>query len=395
MKKSDSNTKFKIIIGNWYQRTTLHLTEVHFLFNYGSSNLDLDKKILKNFHKKFNFASVKREAGCLEAVVARTKDDIEIKYYEDGLYVLEIESADVVGAETKLRKYYDEVLSPAISYIFSKGAPTPKILANIKIGYPAGVGIITPKPKKYVIDEKIFGKVYSRIESKDFVVYKTPNYVIVVSTEEFSHVVSELIEMQLFFREFKDQLQKYLNIHRTIWEEISTIKERKFVKGKDVGDFRNKLDSYQTSINLIKSRINQMGIYINTRASLSKRLGIENSLTELFEYKFEVLFDTLAYIKEIWSMTSDYLLSAIQNIVEIKSQSTANGVNSLRWITSISVLSSIIGYLSIKNVPDITMRGVWYFVAILTITIILNSLVGISYRNKNYKIKFGNRKEDL
>jgi hypothetical protein len=118
-------------------------------------------------------------------------------------------------------------------------------------------------------------------------------------------------------------------------------------------------------------------------------------MVELFEYKFEVLSDSLAYIKEVWNMTSDYLSTAIQNIVEIKSQSTSNGVNSLRWITSIGVLSSIIGYLSIKSIPDITIKGLWYFIAIMTITILLNALVGISYRNKNYKIKFGNRKEDL
>ena len=37
-----------------------------------------------------------------------------------------------------------------------------------------------------------------------------------------------IMEMEIFFREFKDQLQKYLNIHRKVWEEISDIKERKF-----------------------------------------------------------------------------------------------------------------------------------------------------------------------
>lgn len=395
MAKNKANIKFKITIGGWYQRTTLHLTEIYDLFSSGKSILDLDKKILDGYKKKFNFISVKREADCLELIKAITKDGIEIRYYEDGLYVLQKEASNVHQAEKELRDYYDKVLSPAIAYIFSKGAPTPKVLANIKVVYPAGIGIVAENAKEFKLDEKIFGEAYSHLESKDINVYKTPKYIIVVSKEDLQHIVTELIEMQIFFREFKDQLQKYLNIHRNVWEEISKIKEQKVIKGKDVSEYRARLDSYQTTINLIKNRINQMGIYINTRASISKKLNIESRLVELFEYKFEVLSDSLSYIKEVWNMTSDYLSSAIQNIIEIKSQSTSNGVNSLRWITSISVLSSIIGYLSIKSIPNITIKGVWYFVAILTITVFLNSLVGISYKNKSYKIKFGSRNEDL
>lgn len=77
------------------------------------------------------------------------------------------------------------------------------------------------------------------------------------------------------------------------------IKERKQIKGNEVNGIRSRLDAYQTSISLIRNRINQMGIYINTRSSLAKKLTIEDKLIELFEYKFEVLSDSLAYIKEI------------------------------------------------------------------------------------------------
>lgn len=395
MIKSKSTVKFKITIGGWYQRTTLHLTEIYDLFSSGKSVLDLDAKTLTKYKNSFDFISVKREADCLELIRAVTSTGIEIRYYEDGLYVLEKESTDVKSAEIELRNYYDNILSPAIAYIFSKGAPTPKILANIKVVYPAGVSVFVKDHKNFKVDGEVFGEIYSHLESKDVDVYKTPKYIIISADEKLSKVVTELIEMQIFFREFKDQLQKYLNIHRTIWEEISKIKEQKAIKGKDVGKYRGTLDSYQTTINLIKNRINQMGIYADTRASISKKLEIESRMVELFEYKFEVLSDSLSYIKEVWNMTSDYLSSAIQNIIEIKSQSTSNGVNSLRWITSISVLSSVIGYLSIKSFPNITFRGVWYFVAILSVTALVNILVGIGYKNKNYKIKFGNRKEDL
>ncbi len=394
-KTISSSIKYKITIGGWYQRTTLHLTEIYDLFSSGFSNLDLEKNKLQEFYRNFNFVSIKREAGCLEAIVALTKDGITVKYYEDGLYILQTEDEDVSLAEKRLREYYDKVLDPAVSYIFSKGAPTPKILANIKTVYPAGIGITDKDPNKYMIDDKKFGTVYSKVKSEGIVVFKTPNYIFVVSKPGLTNTISEIIEMQIFFREFKNQLQKYLNIHRDIWEEISAIKEQKQIRGNEVNDIRSKLDAYQTSVSLIKNRINQMGIYINTRSSLAKKLAIEDKLVELFEYKFEVLSDSLSYIKEVWSMTSDYLSSAIQNIIEIKSQSTANGVESLRFITSISVLSSIIGYLSIKAWPAFSPRGVIYFTSILTTALILNFIVIKIYKNRSYKLKFGSRKENL
>jgi len=103
--------------------------------------------------------------------------------------VLETESEDVLTAETKLKEYYNKILNPAIAYVFSKGAPTPKILANIIISYPTGIGITTTAPNKYKINEEKFGKVYSQIESKGIVVCKTPKYIIIVSKSNLSHEV--------------------------------------------------------------------------------------------------------------------------------------------------------------------------------------------------------------
>ena len=67
-----------------------------------------------------------------------------------------------------------------------------------------------------------------------------------------SFPVQDLVEMQIFFREFKDQLEKYLNIHRNLWEEISDIKERKLLRGSEIEPIRAKLDSYQKTISLIR-----------------------------------------------------------------------------------------------------------------------------------------------
>ena len=85
--------------------------------------------------------------------------------------------------------------------------------------------------------------------------------------------LTSIVETQIFFREFKSQLHKYLSIHREIWEKISEIKERKFIKGKDVEFYRVQLEIYKKTIDLINNRINQMQSYAQHEGFFSKNFG--------------------------------------------------------------------------------------------------------------------------
>lgn len=394
MEKSGQK-KFKVTLGGWYQRTTLHLSEVYDLFSAAKSNLNLSKEKLEGYHKLLDFESVTREPGYLEFIRAKTRNGIEIRYHEDGLYILEIQSDNIGESRKLLNDYFADVFNPAVSYIFSLGAPTPKILANMKTVHPTVIGALSENPAEYEVDTNVFGKVYQKIVSQDIVVYKTPLYIFVASKPNFETKVSEIVAMQIFFREFKDQLEKYLNIHRNLWEEISAIKERKNIRGNEVEISRGKLDQYQKTISLINNRINQMGTYVRTRSSVAKKLDIETHLTELFQFKFEVLSDTLDYIKELWKMTADYLGSAIQNLVEIKNQSTTRGIQSLQLITSLGVISGIIGYLSKNELPNITAIGGFYFFLIIVATWVVNYAITKIYTRKKYNLSFGQRASDI
>lgn len=378
--------QFTVTYGGWYQRTTLHLSEIYDLFAHGRSDLSLSPEKISSFHRQFEFVSVTRQAGNFEFVKAITRHGIEIRYYEDGLYILETKSPDVKSAQAHLRQYFEECIHPAISYIFSLGAPTPKVLADIKTTHPTVIYTSSSKPLS-ILKTIEFGEVYSQITSKSLSVYKTPSYIVIISPPNTPYP-QELIEMQIFFREFKDHLQRYLNIHREIWEEISNIKEKGAIVGKDVESIRSRLDSYQKTISLIKSRINQMGTYIQTRSTLAKKLDIENDLLSIFQYKFETLKDTHAYIQEIWKMTQEYVDTAIQVIVEVKNQSANNSINSLRLITTLSVLAGIFGYLSKTQFPEITPIGIWYFVVLILGTWLINQMISYFYQKAKYKLKF-------
>ncbi len=387
--------KYKITYGGWFQRTTLHLSEIYELFSAGVSRLNLSKEEVTKFYDALELEKVTRESGYFEYVKATTKSGIEIRYYEDGLYVLEISSNDFLKSQKILEQYFLEKLSPAISYIFSLGAPTPKVLANIKTTHPVVVSLLDDKGFDFEEENKIFGEVYTKISSNKINLYKTPKYILITAPKKYRESLTNLIEMQIFFREFKDQLEKYLSIHRSIWEEISNIKEAKFIHGKEVDDIRGKLDGYQKTINLISNRINQMGSYSNTRSSIAKHFDIESELISLFEYKFETLNDTLSYIKEIWKMTSDYLSQAIANLVEIKNQSTSNNLKSLQTITSIGVISGVLGYLSLTKVPTISPEGIIYFIILFLLTWFMNYIIVRKYKNKKYSLSFGERVSNL
>ncbi len=391
----NTNTKYKVIYGGWYQRTTLHLSEIYSLFMHGTSNLNLSKSELKRLQKDLHLVEIHRESGYFEYIKAKTISGIEIRYYEDGLYILEIASDSIFTAQKTLEKYFEDNLNPAIAYIFSLGAPTPKVLANIKTNHPVAISVLNENNQDFNFDESIFGETYNKISSGGLTVYKTPQYIFVSAPKELNKYINDIIEMQIFFREFKDQLEKYLYIHRTIWEEISNIKEAKIIIGKDVDGIRGKLDGYQKTINLISNRINQMNSYITTRSSIAKHLEIEKELVSLFEYKFETLTDTLSYIKEIWKMTNDYLSSAIGNLVEIKNQSTSNNLKSLQTITSIGVISGILGYLSANTIPHVSIAGAIYFVILFCLTWFMNFIIVKKYQNKKYSLKFGDRASDL
>lgn len=384
----------KITFGGWYQRTTLHLTEIYEFLAKGKSRLSLDNDKLKAFHNKLDIRTVCQETGYLDYIRAITKQGIEIRYYEDGLYVFEINSDDIEGASKLIHNYYYRNFQPAINYIFSLGAPIPKILSNMEDTHPIVITKYNREHSRFNVITK-FGEVYNKTVSRDISVYKTPGYIFIVGMSNKKESIEVIVEMQIFFREFKHQLHKYLDIHRKIWEDISEIKERKYVKGKEVEFYRAKLESYKKTIDLINNRINQMPSYSHTRASIAKYLNVEKHLIELFRYKFEDLFNTLAYIKEIWSMTDKYVNSAINIMVEISNKTTVSGIRSIQILASIGVVTTIVGYLTRDTLPKISQIGIFYLLILAAIVIGIDLLIKKYAKNKRYELKFAETEKKI
>ncbi|MBI5153333.1 MAG: hypothetical protein HZA36_02640, partial [Parcubacteria group bacterium] len=161
-------------------------------------------------------------------------------------------------------------------------------------------------------------------------------------------------------------MHRYLNLHRLIWEKIAEVKERGEIRGKDIGTFKNEIESYNKTINFIEARINQMDTYIRTREAIFKNKESLKHFANVLQFRYEALSDTLEYIKDLWVMTKNYVTSAIKLFESLQAQSTNNSIQGLTVVTSMGVGAGILGLFS-QEPPTFTISGILYFFAIALI----------------------------
>ncbi len=379
-----------VYVGGWFQRTMLQLTEIYDFLRESKSHLDLDQEKLQNYRKELAIGKIDYGVNGEEFIEFTTSFDISVKIFEDGLIVLNNRnvSEDTLFADIdKVTDYYENKLSPAFSYLFSLGAPVPKELANIATVYP--YFIVCDKATKNNIADLLTRtekQKYFEFTNEKYDVVRGDKYYFINNKKQSLDKIEKYIESQIFIREFKGQLHRYLNLHRVIWEKIDKVKENASVKGADIISFNTKLEGYAKTVNLIDGRINQMGTYISTREKISKS---DEELTEFLKisgYRFETLRDTLSYIQYLWDMTQTYLNSAQKLFNNLKSDVTSKSINSLTIVTSMSAGASIISLIT-KSEPKFTIFGLLYFFILAFLGWGSTKLLKYISKNRKYTIK--------
>jgi hypothetical protein len=380
----------EVYIGGWFQRTTLHLSEVYDFLREGVSALELDKEKLGELRRNLDIDSVDLKVDDLEYISLTAKDGVSIKITEDGLIVLKktYQDGDDLRRDIKLlTDYYENRLSPAFHYLFSLGAPVPKELANIKTIYPYFVTL--EHASRGDVDALLsqFGeKKYLEVASERFDLFRGDKFYVINEKHEADAKVGRFVEEQIFLREFKGQLHRYLNLHRIIWERIAQVKERGAISGGEIGGFRDKVEGYQKTINLIEGRIDQMSTYLSTRERIVKSDERLKHFFELLEYRYEALGDTLSYVQQIWSMTKNYVASALDLFTTLQAQATQNSVKNLTVVTSMGVGATLIGLFTTTSAPKFTEFGIAYFLILAFIGYVANWVTGWFYGRKSYKV---------
>lgn len=376
-------------IGGWFQRTMLQLTEIYDFLRECSTKLELDPKKLQELRKNLNIGKIDYGVQGIEYVKFTTSEDISVKIFEDGLVVLNNTnvSEDTLFSDiSKVEDYYENKLSPAFNYLFSLGAPVPKELANIETVYPYFIELDkATKDQMADLLSRTEKQKYSEFNNEKYDVIRGDKYYFINNKKQSSENIERYIEEQIFIREFKGQLHRYLNLHRIIWEKIDKVKEKITVKGSEIIKFTTKLEGYAKTINLIEGRINQMGTYIPTREKIAKS---DPELTEFLAisgFRYETLKDTLDYIKQLWSMTKNYVSSAQKMFEGIKSDVTSKSIGSLTIVTSMSAGAALLDLFT-DSAPTFSLYGFVYFFILALIGWLSTKVLGAISSRQKYNV---------
>lgn len=387
-----------VYIGGWFQRTMLQLSEIYDFLRECKTQLNLDENKLNEFRKNLEIGKIDYGVAGEEYIEFTTSLNIKVKIFEDGLIVLNNQnvSEDTLFADIdRVTDYYEKRLSPAFSYLFSLGAPVPKELANIETVYP--YFIVCDNATKDDIANLLARtekQKYFEFVNDKYDVVRGDKYYFINNKKQSEKNIERYIEEQIFIREFKGQLHRYLNIHRIIWEKIDAVKENVNVKGSDIVKFTSKLEGYAKTINLIDGRINQMSTYISTREKIAKSDEEVAEFLAISGYRYETLRDTLDYIKYLWNMTKNYVSSAQKLFEGIKSDVTSKSVDSLTIVTSMSAGASIIGLLT-ETAPEFTIFGVVYFFLLALLGWGSTKILGAISNRRKYEVSDVEYEKDI
>lgn len=380
----------KIYIGGWFQRTTLQLSEIYDFLRWGTSRLDLNKRKLTSLHTALSLSNVEYGISGLEYIEISTRVNIVVKIFEDGLIVLgnTDTTEDTISTDIEeVADYYENKLSPAISYLFSLGAPVPKELANIETVYP--YFIVVEDATKEDMDRLLMQtdkEQYFSFQNDRYDVMRGDKYYFINNKKKDDDRVERYIEEQVFIREFKSQLHHYLNLHRIIWEKIAIVKENADVKGKDILKFSSKIDGYAKTINLVDARINQMNTYLKTREKIAKSDTELEAFLDILGYRYETLGNTLVYMQQLWKMTQNYVNSAATLFKSLRQDITSKSVNNLTVVTSMGVGASLIGLFTTAKVPNFTVFGFVYFFCLAVFGYAVKKILKYISENRQYHI---------
>ncbi|MCI8545184.1 MAG: hypothetical protein HFH09_03030 [Bacilli bacterium] len=378
-----------VYIGGWFQRTMLQLSEIYDFLRDCKSQLDLDPEKLIEYRKNLAIGKIDYGVSGEEYIEFTTAVNIKVKIFEDGLIILNNEkvSEDTLFADIEhVTDYYENKLSPAFSYLFSLGAPVPKELANIETVYPYFV-VCDNATKEEISDllSRTEKQKYFEFVNDKYDVIRGDKYYFINNKKQSFDNIERYIEEQVFIREFKGQLHRYLNMHRIIWEKIDAVKENVNVKGSEIIKFTTKLEGYAKTINLIDGRIDQMSTYIATREKIAKSDAELAEFLAISGYRYETLRDTLNYIKYLWSMTKNYVGSAQKLFEGIKQDVTNKSVDSLTIVTSMSAGAAIIGLLT-ETAPEFTIFGVLYFFILAILGWFSTKILGAISKKRKYEV---------
>lgn len=327
----------------------MQLSEIYDFLRDGSSQLGLDSAQLSALRDNLGIDSIEYGVGNEEFVAFTTDEQVKVKLFEDGLTVV---SSDQVSEPTlfadaeRLHGYYEERLSPALNYLFSTGAPVFKELSKVEGIYPYFI-VCDNATQRDISDllAKTERQKYFEFEGKNYSVLRGDKYYFINNKKATASDIERYIEEQIFIREFKGQLHRYLNLHRAIWGKIDAIKKQTTATESELLRAATKLERYEKTSLLIEGRLEQMATYVEIREAGVKDNRELMDFLAVSGYRYTALVGTLSYMRSLWHTTRCYAESAQRLLARATNERSLVYLNNIMLLLGLVSIISVLGLI--------------------------------------------------
>lgn len=383
----------QIYLGSWFQRTSLHLKELfHFLKSCESAG-NLEKERLEHLWEALQVQEVEFIGDSEFDQVQALCRNVSVSVSEDGIILLTTDATEVKKAKKILESFYTEYFAPALTFLFSQGAPLPKVLDQPKEVYPLLITAQNVRPSERL---ELFDSVQDEIittlegESIEISMGEVVSIFDLQKPRAFTEAhTRELIHYVVFFREFERQLSGYLSLHRKMWDEITAIREAEEMPYKDFPKIRAEILQKLKTLSFVKARIAQMkDIIEERRATIDEE--IEQELHSLGLLKFDHLVANQKYISHLWQMTIEYVKSSLSLLESLYQENTQRELNAIKFITFGALITGFFGMNIAFPWEDRWFDEKWSsFIVILILLSLLVSfyyILKIAIYNRNFLV---------
>lgn len=334
----------RVYLGTWSQRTNLHLQEIYRFLKYGQGVDKLDEARVRSLRAVIDPAETSFHNASINTIRAAC-GPFTVSVTEDGVVLMSSEEKDLAKARSALVTFHDGAIEPAMGYLFSRGAPMPKEIADIERGgdFLTVVRGADDADSRAVFDA--FGDRYHSHASSEGVRVMTGHRMEIIdigdmelSEEEIEGFVRDLV----FFKEFERQMYAYVRLHRGIWDELTSIREARSLKYADFPTVRADIMRFEMTLGVVRARLAQMDDILSERRA-GELQGVTRILSSLGMLDFDSLHASRKYVSHLWEMTDDFADDTLGLLETLYQENTQRELNALKFITLMTALTSFFG----------------------------------------------------
>lgn len=336
----------RLYLGSWVPRTILHLEEFYHFIKKGESHLRLNEEELKRRHRALKIGSFQMKNQGQEYLETQI-DAARLRYYEDGLMILDKKVTNLKKDQDYLSNFALKEVFKTFSYLYSLGAPIPKIFTAIFSILPFIISVDkTSEGEIKKIFEAQKDENYQTLKNGTKKIYLGKEIIILegfAKEEEELEIVKSLI----FAEDCHNQFQKILNLHRFIWEEIDKIKARQKLPFKKLSGVRDTLLELNNEVIFFSSRLKQIISDLDEKTNELQSLANHNEISAYLKQRYASLKRTSIYTQELWQMTQDNAAATLNLITLLYQESTQRELNVLQVIFIIGTIASLLALGSV------------------------------------------------